>query len=187
MAVPSFLRRSESLITFNQRDHPSHIARPRRYSLIIDPIVRKNCLTKVLMDVGSGLNILYIDTLDTKRIPWLELRPVLTFEVVNFPGSYHAILGRPCYANFMAVPNYTYLKLKMLGPNGIITVGSTFSHAFTCDRKHYELTTAVINSSELPWLGELSTPVVLDYNKPTSSMAFCPLEETKAAGIDPIR
>ena len=39
----------------------------------------------------------------------------------------------------MAVPNYTYLKLKMLGPNGVITVGSTFSHAYTCDHEHYEL------------------------------------------------
>ena len=46
---------------------------------------------------------------------------VLTFEVVDFLGSYHAILGRPCYAKFMAIPNYTYLKLKMLGPNGVIT------------------------------------------------------------------
>jgi hypothetical protein len=25
----------------------------------------------------------------------------------------------------MAVPNYTYLKLKMPGPNGVITVGPT--------------------------------------------------------------
>ena len=28
------------------------------------------------MDVGSGLNILYIDTLDSMRIPWSELRSV---------------------------------------------------------------------------------------------------------------
>ena len=105
--------------------------------------------------------------------------------MVNFSGSYHAILGRPCYAKFMAVPNYTYLKLKMPGLNGIITVGSTFSHAFTCDREHFELATTVINSSELPWLRESSTPAVLDCNKPTSSMAFHPLEETKAVGIDP--
>ena len=74
---------------------------------------------------------------------------VLTFKVVDFPGSYHAILGRPCYARFMAIPNYTYLKLKMPRPNVIITVSSTFSHAFECDRKHYELSTAVVNSSEL--------------------------------------
>ena len=111
---------------------------------------------------------------------------ILTFKVVDFLGSYHAILGRPCYAKFMAIPNYTNLKLKMSGPNGVITVGSAFLHAFTCDREHYELATTVVNSSELPWLGESLTPVVPYYNKPTSLMAFRPLEETKAVGIDPI-
>ena len=85
----------------------------------------------------------------------------------------------------MAIPNYTYLKLKMPGPNGVIIVGSAFSHAFTCDREHFELTTTVIKSFELPWLGESSTPAIPDCNKPTSSMAFHPLEETKAVGIDP--
>ena len=69
MAVPSFLSWSESPITFDQKDHPSHIARLGHYPLIIDPIIRKKCLTKVLMDRGSGLNILYVDTLDAMRIP----------------------------------------------------------------------------------------------------------------------
>ena len=94
---------------------------------------------------------------------------VLTFEVVDFLGSYHAILGQPCYAKFMAIHNYTYLKLKMLGPNGIITVGSTILHAYTCDREHYELATAFINSTELQELRNLATPVVPNYNRPTSS------------------
>ena len=85
----------------------------------------------------------------------------------------------------MAIPNYTYLKLKMPGPNGIITVSSAFSHSFMCDREHYELATVVVNSTELQWLGESSIPVAPDCNKPTSSMAFRPLEETKAVGIDP--
>ena len=53
--------------------------------------------------------------------------------MVGFPGTYRAILGQPCYAKFMAVPNYTYLKLKMPGPNGIITVSTTSQHAFHCD------------------------------------------------------
>ena len=70
---------------------------------------------------------------------------VLTFEVVDFLGSYHTILGWACYAKFMVIPNYTYLKLKMPEPNGVITIGSTFSHAYTCDHEHYELATAVIN------------------------------------------
>ena len=85
----------------------------------------------------------------------------------------------------MVIPNYTYLKLKMPGPNGIITMGSTFSHAYTCDHEHFELATTVVNSSELSWLRESLTPAVLDCNKPTSSTIFCPLEETKAVEIDP--
>jgi hypothetical protein len=50
----------------------------------------------------------------------------LNFEVVVFHGSYHTILGRPCYAKFLAVANYTYLNIKMPGPHGVITVGSSF-------------------------------------------------------------
>ena len=130
------------------------------------------------MDGGSGLNILYIGTLDAMHISRSKLRPasspfhgmipgaqayplgqidllvmfgnranfrseVLTFEVVDFLGSYHAILGCPCYTKFMAIPNYTYLKLKMPGPNGVITVSSAFSHAFA-------------STTSSPW--RLSTP-----------------------------
>ena len=46
----------------------------------------------------------------------------LTFKVVGLHKTYPAILGRPCYAKFMVVPNYTYLKLKMPGPGKVITV-----------------------------------------------------------------
>jgi hypothetical protein len=38
----------------------------------------------------------------------------------------------------MAVPNYTYLKLKMPGPNGVITVGPMYKHAFECDVEYAE-------------------------------------------------
>ena len=48
---------------------------------------------------------------------------MLTFEIADFPSVYHAILGQPCYAKFMAIPNYTYLMLKMPRPHGIITIG----------------------------------------------------------------
>ena len=75
-AVPSFLSWSESLITFDQRDHPSHVARLGCYQLIVDPIILKKSLTKVLMDGGSGLNILYVDTIDAMRIPRSKLHLV---------------------------------------------------------------------------------------------------------------
>jgi hypothetical protein len=74
---------------------------------------------------------------------------VLTFEVVDFPGSYHTILGCPCYTKFMTVPNYTYLKLQMLGPNGVITVVAP-SRMPSC-------ATASILSSPLPPSTRLSS------------------------------
>ena len=43
---------------------------------MVDLIVGMKRLTKVLMDGGSSLNILYIDTLDAMRIPRSKLRPV---------------------------------------------------------------------------------------------------------------
>jgi hypothetical protein len=73
----------------------------------------------------------------------------LTFEVVGFRGTYHVVLGRPCYAKFMAVPNYTYLKLKMSGPNGVITVGPTYRHAFECDVECVEYAEALAESEAL--------------------------------------
>jgi hypothetical protein len=65
-------------------------------------------------------------------------KKTLTFEVVGFRGTYHAILGRPCYDNFMAVLNYTYLKMTMLGLKGVINVGSSIEHAFDCNVKCME-------------------------------------------------
>jgi hypothetical protein len=58
----------------------------------------------------------------------------LTFDVVDWKGVYHAILGRTAYAKFKVVPNYTYLKLKLSGPNGVITVSGSFEQAYTSSR-----------------------------------------------------
>jgi hypothetical protein len=57
----------------------------------------------------------------------------LTLEVVGFSGTYHVILGRPAYTKFMAVQNYTYLKLKIPSPKGVITVGPTYQRAYECN------------------------------------------------------
>ena len=46
----------------------------------------------------------------------------LIFDIVPFHSGYHALLGRTAFARFNAVPHYAYLKLKMPGPRGVITV-----------------------------------------------------------------
>jgi hypothetical protein len=44
----------------------------------------------------------------------------LAFKVDKFPSLYHVILGQPSYTKFMAIPNYTYLKVNIPGPTTII-------------------------------------------------------------------
>jgi hypothetical protein len=90
-----------------------------------------------------------VDLLVSFGTPTNFRKETLTFEVVRFRGTYHAILGHPCYARFMAVPNYTYLKLKMPGPNGVITVGSSYEHAYECDVECVEHGEAVLESATL--------------------------------------
>jgi hypothetical protein len=156
---------------------------PGRYPLVVDPVIGNVRLTKVLMDRGSSLNIIYAETLGLLGIDLSTIRagavpfhgivprkgvlplgqldlPVcfgtpsnfrketLTFEVGGFRGTYHTVLGRPCYAKFMVVPNYTYLKLKMPGPNGVITVGSTYRHAYECNVECVEYDEALIADLE---------------------------------------
>jgi hypothetical protein len=161
LATPAFLDWSGSAITFDHDNHPDRVPQLGQYPLVVDPIIGNTRLTKVLMDGGSGLNIMYAKTINAMRISWTQLRTsgapfhdivlgkqalplgqidlsitfgdpsnfrkeALTFKVVKFHNTYHAVLGRPCYAKFMAIPNYTYLKLKMSGPNGVITVHTTY-------------------------------------------------------------
>jgi hypothetical protein len=104
-------------------------------------------------------------------------RETLTFEVVGFRGTYHAVLGRPCYAKFMAVPNYTYLKLKMSGPNGVITVGPTYRHAYECDMECVEYAEALIADLE-----SLSKEAP-DVKRHTGN--FEPAEMVKSVPLDP--
>ena len=103
--------------------------------------------------------------------------------MVGFRGTYHAILGRPCYAKFMAVPNYTYLKLKMPGPNGVITIESTYEHAYDCDVECIEYAEALVEAETL----------IVDLDRIDSQLpepkrqaeTFEPAEAVKLVPVDP--
>jgi hypothetical protein len=99
-------------------------------------------------------------------------KETLTFEVVSFPGTYHTILGRPTYAKFMAVPNYTNLKLTMPRPKGVITIDTKFQHAYECDAECFHFTDSLIHADEL---ATEPVPEVLDIPE-TSKWAMCSFE-----------
>jgi len=103
--------------------------------------------------------------------------------VVGFHRTYHTILGRPCYVKFMAIPNYTYLKLKMLGPCGVITIGTSFQRAYECKVECYEHATAIVTSKELAIIRE---EVVEEAPDPKQSAgSFEPVESAMEVLIDP--
>jgi hypothetical protein len=110
-------------------------------------------------------------------------KETLTFEVVGFRGTYHTLLGRPCYAKFMAVPNYTYLKLKMPGPNGVITIGSTYRHAYECDMECVEYAEALAESEALTADLECLSKEAPDAKRHASN--FEPAEAVKSVPLNP--
>jgi hypothetical protein len=145
------------------------------YLLVVEPIVKGSLLPQTLIDGGSGLNVIFVDTLkkmdfDFKRLtacdePFFGIVPrkaaypmgrvslpvtfgmeenfrmeYLSFEVADFKSSYHAILGRPMLARFMAIPHYTYLVLKMAAPHGVLIVYGDLLVSFKCDNEALEIT-----------------------------------------------
>jgi hypothetical protein len=113
----------------------------------------------------------------------ISLSETLPFEVVGFRGTYHAVLGRPCYTKFMVVPNYTYLKLKKPGPNGVITVGSMYRHAYECDVECVEYAEALAESEALIADLECLSKEVPDVKRHAGN--FEPAEVVKAVTLDP--
>jgi hypothetical protein len=74
-APPSFLDWSEDAITFSHEDHLNRIPNPGQYPLVVDPVIGDARFSKVLMDAGSSLNILYAHTLRLLGIGLDQLRP----------------------------------------------------------------------------------------------------------------
>jgi hypothetical protein len=151
--IPTPLRWSEVPITFSRVDQWTSFSELGRFPLVLKPIVAGSRLNKVLIDGGSGLNILFTKTLKKMKLdithmltkstsPFYGIDPrnaalplgsvvlpvtfgetrenyhteYIKFDVADFKTSYHAILGRPAIAKFMAVPTTRtwYSKCKVL-------------------------------------------------------------------------
>ena len=61
-SVPLNLDLLEYEISLSQTDHPEYILNPSKTALVVDPIIGGCQLSKVLMDGGSGINIMYTST-----------------------------------------------------------------------------------------------------------------------------
>jgi hypothetical protein len=163
------LRYSKVPISLSRDDQWTSFSELGKFPLVLDPVMAGSQLTRVLIDGGSGLNLLFASTLKKmgldiskmltpSKSPFYGIvrgntatplgsvvRPVtfgtkdnycteyIKFKVADFDSSYHAILGRPALAKFMAVPHYVYLLLKMPGKTGFLTLHGNLKKSYDCD------------------------------------------------------
>ena len=62
-AVQKPLRHSETLITFSREDQWTSFSEPGKFPLVLDPVIAGSILTRVLIDGGSGLNLIFMNTI----------------------------------------------------------------------------------------------------------------------------
>jgi hypothetical protein len=114
-AVPTPLRWSEVPITFSRADQWTSFSEPGRFPLVLKPVVTGSKLNKVLIDGGSGLNVLFTKTLKKMK---LDITHMLTKSNTPFYGI---VPGNA------AIPLGSVVLQVTFGNLGTTTVPSTSS------------------------------------------------------------
>src|SRR3954468_577508 len=215
---------SDTTITFNASDEPKFRTARAPAALVLSPIVDDFRRTKVLMDGGSGLNLIYEETLQKMEIDWSRIErssttfrgiipsrearctgkitldvvfgtpdnyrsEEVTLQVAPFNSVFNAILGREAFTIFQAIPYYGYIKLKMPGPNGIITLASDPDIALRAENKTgalaLEALSEALAAEELTVLRSMVNrdDVILD--KRSKSTSFKPADEIVKFQVQP--
>jgi hypothetical protein len=88
----------------------------------------------------------------------------VNFMVTDFDGTYHAILGRPALTNFMVVPHYSYLVLKMPTEHSVLTLRGNVYTAYTCEEEGFQ----VVEATDL--LIRMAQTLVADTKTPVDNL-----------------
>ena len=113
----------------------------------------------------------------------------ITFLVAPFSSGYHTLLRRDAFTSFQAIPHYGYMKLKMPGTNGNITLASDPNVALRAENKTAALALEAL--SEALAAEELTTlratvdrdDVILD--KRPKATSFKPVDEIVKFQVHP--
>jgi hypothetical protein len=232
-AVPKLMYWSDQAIGWDRADHPKIMLNPGGYALVMDPTFFRPAnnvrFSKVLIDNGSNINIMYRDTMQKLGIkenmlepsktmfhgivPGLSCAPMgkiridvmfsnrdncrvenLMFEVVDLDSPYHALLGRPALAKFMASMHVAYLKIKILGPRGVITIIGDYKRSMACATARSNLAETLIIAEEKKRLKravEIAETVVAgttlpSMTNPSGSASFQVAKEVKKVPLDEV-
>ncbi|XP_074355814.1 uncharacterized protein LOC141695470 [Apium graveolens] len=97
-------------MTFSSEEYEDVIF-PHEEPLVINPLIGKNKIRKVLVDTGSSANILFHKTYCKMNL--------VKFYVVQIKSLYNAIMGKPFMSTFEAVESIPHLKLKFPMEKGV--------------------------------------------------------------------
>ncbi|XP_066395711.1 uncharacterized protein [Miscanthus floridulus] len=110
----------------------------------------------------------------------------INFYVADFNTTYHAILGRPTLAKFMAIPHYAYLVLKMPSPTRVLALQANLSIAYAYETESLVLTEAtdpsiqmasMVNDAKMVPTDDLEIPAL------EPPHAFAKSKEMKEVGL----
>ena len=88
---------SERPVTWTREDHPAVMPNPGGYALVLNPtiVAQRTCkFTRVLIDGGSIINILYHDTMTKLGLKAEDLEPTRTIFHGIVPGLSCSPIGR---------------------------------------------------------------------------------------------
>ncbi|KAK1616993.1 hypothetical protein QYE76_022510 [Lolium multiflorum] len=77
--IPEYIDWSSQSITFSRTDHPMTIPKPGHAALVVEAQIGGFKMSKVFMDGGSGLNLIFLDTIKTMGITMRMLEESFTF------------------------------------------------------------------------------------------------------------
>jgi hypothetical protein len=118
-------------------------------------------------------------------------REPIWFEVVDLASPYHALLGRPAMAKFMMVTHYAYLKTKMPGPKGVLTIAGDYKKSSECAAASSRLAESLVIAEEKRLLDRVVAMASKQPDMPSdpkdaeAEASFQPAKETKKIVLDP--
>ena len=113
---------------------------------------------------------------------------------MDLESPYHALLGRPALAKFMISTHMAYLKMKLPGPNGIITIAGNYKRSLECASAGSNLAESLIIAEEkrrikevvaLAQSAQAGMPGMPGYVNPEQGATFQAPKETKKVNVDP--
>src|SRR3954466_2114907 len=121
-------------------------------------------------------------------------REPIWFEVADLSSPYHALLGLPAFSKFILNAHETYLKMKMPGPNGVITVTGDFRKSLECRSAGGNLVDSLVIAEEKRQLGKVVEMAQAQSKAPLpvgpakrsdEESAFRSAKDSKKVALDP--